>query len=378
MRITCPKCQFQGLIDAAPLAFETRVACVRCGETFEALLIEGEIITSLPARDEENLTVQVNASDEASQVAHSNADFEDVLALPQPLDIEYQFNEQTAVLEDVFPVIPVDVELEAQENLSPTPVQALAVISDEAAPQSSDESQFPAAEESDDEHNSKFDQPVAEPAATYDKQGVGMRLMSISPLWLLVCGVTFVSVIILSNQFARSADQGPQVAMNYTAPSNRATNQALPEPPAPNVSQIAAPAQKELKGDAKVIEGKAGVEVRDEPKPAPSVVPVAETKKEEVAPVVPVPQSRGESAGGFTIQVGSYNVIEQANERVARLQSAGFDARVAVVELPKRGTWYRVQAGRFSSREEASRYGNELRAKGGVDNFIIAEVESGK
>lgn len=378
MRITCPKCQFQGLIDAAPLAFETRVACVRCGETFEALLVEGEILTSLPSKVEENLTVQVDTSGEAVPVAHSDTDFEDVLALPQPPEVEYKFNEQTPVLEDVFPVIPVDVELEAQENGLTAPVEALALVPDEATPQSLDESQFPAAAEfGDDEPHSKFEQPLVESAPDYDKQGAGMRLMRISPLWLLVCGVIFVSVIILSNQFARSASQGPQVAMNHTASSNRATNQAVPQPPAPNVSQVAAPAQKELKDDAKVIEDKAGVEVRNDPKaaPAPSVVPVVETKKEEVKPV---PQSRGESGGGFTIQVGSYNVIEQANERVARLQSAGYDARVAVVELPKRGTWYRVQAGRFSSREEASRYGNELRAKGAVDNFIVAEVGSGK
>lgn len=376
MRITCPKCQFQGLIDAAPLAFETRVACVRCGETFEALLIEGEILTSLPLNEVEQPMAQVNAPDSAAQDMNPSSDVEDVLALPHAPTVEYQFNEQTPVLEDVLHVIPVDVELEAQEHEFTNPVEALAVVRDESVPQSLNESPLPAAEFGD-EHSLKFDQPLAESAAEYDKQSVGMRLMSISPLWLLVCGVTFVSVIILSNQFARSASQGPHVAMNYAAPGNRATNQALPQPPAPNVSQIAAPASSELKDDAKAIEGKAGVEVRDEPKPAPSVAPVAETKKAEVVPV-PVPQSRGESGGGFTVQVGSYNVIEQANERVARLQSAGFDARVAVVELPKRGTWYRVQAGRFSSREEASRYGNELRAKGGADNFIIAEVAGGK
>jgi cell division protein FtsN len=82
--------------------------------------------------------------------------------------------------------------------------------------------------------------------------------------------------------------------------------------------------------------------------------------------------------GSLTVQVGSYNVIEQANERVARLQAAGFSARVATIELPKRGTWYRVQAGRFSNREEAARYGNELKSKGAADSFIIADAAGGK
>jgi cell division protein FtsN len=100
-----------------------------------------------------------------------------------------------------------------------------------------------------------------------------------------------------------------------------------------------------------------------------------ETKNSAPAPV---PQSQSTEAGGYTIQIGSYNVIEQANERVARLQATGFDARVVAVELPKRGTWYRVQAGRFGNREEAARYGNELKSRGAADNFIIAETQGGK
>jgi cell division protein FtsN len=133
----------------------------------------------------------------------------------------------------------------------------------------------------------------------------------------------------------------------------------------------------EVKGETKAVEEKAEAKVEEKPEPAvaPSVVPVVEKKSE---PVIAAPQPASEKAGGFTIQIGSYNVIEEANERVARLQSGGFDVRVVPVELPKRGTWYRVQSGRFASREEASRYGQELKSKGATDSFIIAEVQNGK
>jgi cell division protein FtsN len=75
------------------------------------------------------------------------------------------------------------------------------------------------------------------------------------------------------------------------------------------------------------------------------------------------------------VQVGSYPDASQANERVSALRASGFEARAAAVEIPKRGTWYRVQAGRFQTREEATRFGAQLRAKGAAENVIVAEVE---
>ena len=80
-------------------------------------------------------------------------------------------------------------------------------------------------------------------------------------------------------------------------------------------------------------------------------------------------------AGNFTVQVGSYPDASQANERVSSLRASGFEARAAAVEIPKRGTWYRVQAGRFQTREEAARFGAQLRAKGAADNALVTEVE---
>jgi hypothetical protein len=57
------------------------------------------------------------------------------------------------------------------------------------------------------------------------------------------------------------------------------------------------------------------------------------------------------------------------------LKSAGFEARSVEVEIPKRGTWYRVQSGRFVSRDEAERYGRQLRDRGVVSSFITTDVQ---
>ncbi|MDX6693206.1 MAG: DedD protein [Blastocatellia bacterium] len=380
MRITCPECQFKGLIDTAPLAFETSVACVRCGTTFEAVLVDGEVRTSLPPATEENLPSQAIAPDFEPEMMEAGAEVEDALTLPPMPEAVYQPSEETPMLDAVLsvsraeqaePETALACQLEEQRAKQ-------AIVLDELMTDSLDDvHSTESAETSDDEQ--AFKPPFAESAAEHERHNMGMRLMRISPLWLLICGVTFVSVIVLSNKFARPAEQEHQVATNFAASSNKATNQTAAQPPAiasnkataTSVQDVSpAPAPVEAVSETKAVEEKAETKAQPEPQPAPVIVPVADTKREAV--YAPGPES--EQAGGLTIQVGSYNVIEQANERVARLQSAGFSARVVTIELPKRGTWYRVQAGRFSNREEAARYGNEMKAKGAADSFIIADA----
>ena len=392
MRITCPKCQFKGLIDTAPLAFETQVACVRCGTTFDALLIDGEVQTFLLPNDDEDLHAPDAAPDSNAQVMQPSLDAEDILALPQPPEASHQRWERGPIFEDVLMVSPVDAEPVEQADVLASQAEEReeepAAVWKEFTDQPLDESQLPQTTGIGDEPSFDFGQPLEAPPPSSDRHDTGMRLMRISPLWLLVCGMTFISVIVLSNQFAKPAEQQQRVAASYVAPGNKATNQALAEPPAPasinpaassvqEVSQAAAPAAVEPKDERAANEEKAAPEDEDEPEatPEPKTVPVVETKSEaEVA----ASQSGGEKAGGLTIQVGSYNVIEQANERLASLRAAGFEARVVAVEIPKRGTWYRVYAGRFNSRDEAARYGNEMKAKGAADNFIVTDAQSGK
>ncbi|MBD0325823.1 MAG: SPOR domain-containing protein [Pyrinomonadaceae bacterium] len=395
MRITCPKCEFKGLIDSAPLAVETHVACVRCGTTFEAMLVEGEIRTSLLPDDYEKFLAPQSAPDADAETmplpsSPTAPDAEDVLALPQPPEVSQQPEVSAEeALENLLLVSPAEVGPMAQENVlfnqDEGVAQELAVVTEACSLPLQDETQSEKVAEAVSE--SSFNYSAHEEAATdYDKHGMGMRLMRISPLWLVICGMTFISVIILSNQFAKPAEQEQRIASNFASPSNKATNQTLAQPPQPantnpaatsvqDSSQTGAPAPVELKKEAEAIEEKAETKAQEEPKPAASAPSEVETKKSEPAPL---PPSQSTEAGGFTIQIGSYNVIEQANERVARLQATGFDARVVAVELPKRGTWYRVQAGRFSNREEATRFGNEMKSRGAADSFIIADAQGGK
>ena len=85
-------------------------------------------------------------------------------------------------------------------------------------------------------------------------------------------------------------------------------------------------------------------------------------------------QSAGQDQAIFTIQIGSHKEMGEASDQAAKVKSAGFEPRVVSVEIPNRGTWYRVQVGEFSSREEASRLGARMRAEGMAENFIIASL----
>lgn len=86
------------------------------------------------------------------------------------------------------------------------------------------------------------------------------------------------------------------------------------------------------------------------------------------------PTNTNQGDGRFTIQVGSYPNSEGANERVSKLQSSGIPARVVVANIPKKGTWYRVQVGRFASRDEAERYARELKAKGVTKEVFVTDA----
>jgi cell division septation protein DedD len=104
--------------------------------------------------------------------------------------------------------------------------------------------------------------------------------------------------------------------------------------------------------------------------PAPAPTTTNEQKPAQVsAPVA----AAAASEGGYTLQVGSFNNLSEADERVAKLSAQGIRAYAVRVEIPKRGTWYRVQVGRFINREEAGRYGAQLRGKGTVADFIVTQ-----
>jgi hypothetical protein len=81
------------------------------------------------------------------------------------------------------------------------------------------------------------------------------------------------------------------------------------------------------------------------------------------------------SKGGMTIQVGSFKDQGEADARAASLNAAtNGEFHVRRAEIPGKGVYYRVQQVEgFASREAALSYGNRLRARNLISDFIVTK-----
>ena len=200
----------------------------------------------------------------------------------------------------------------------------------------------------------EFSRATKSPAPSPDKYKLGVRLMRVSPLWLLVCGLGLVSTMVFFNWIKKPTAAADDVTINLAPLRNGATNEAVAptQSLSPETTTTLAPAPEPV--------------VAEQP-PAPVVAPIE--RKSVVEPTV-------RSAGRFTVQIGSFKEAAQAEKIVAELQAGGLEARAEQTEVPKRGVWHRVYAGQFGDREEATRYAAQLRSKGLAQSAIVAEVEA--
>lgn len=377
MRVTCPKCQCKGLVDTAPLLNKARVTCVRCGADYDVLLVDGAVETSLRSEDANTKTLELAAPPTAHAEVCVPVEPDEVLALPQ---------ESAPTVERVA---------EVREAAAVLDIVELPQAAQTAEPAATGTAHRPAAgSEADNElsnalaDSGTFEMPVEyQPQfsradlvrpAEQDKYSLGVRLMRVSPGWLLLCGMTFIGLVVVLNGLTSSAGQldGAAREMRTGTTGNHATNQNTSATATAQTARTSNSAvtpvvkverPRELEQTAQTV----AVPVAPTPQPKPvETKPTPEVK----APTAPTPAPQMNSNGGFTLQVGSYNTPVEANERAAKLKAAGCEAQVVAVELPKRGTWYRVQTGRFGDRAEAARYGAQLRAKGAVESFLVAEV----
>jgi hypothetical protein len=73
----------------------------------------------------------------------------------------------------------------------------------------------------------------------------------------------------------------------------------------------------------------------------------------------------------FTIQVAAYLRAEDAIRFTERLRKKDLDAFYAVATSAK-GKWYQVKVSHFATRSQAREFGEQLKAKGLIDDFYVA------
>jgi cell division septation protein DedD len=126
-----------------------------------------------------------------------------------------------------------------------------------------------------------------------------------------------------------------------------------------------------------LAEASNGAEAVSAPAAADSVAPSIDSgaRPEEAKADARASAPPRQAGGELTIQVGAYKDAASANSAAASLAAKGVDARVSKGNAPRQGVVFRVQVGRFGSRAEATRVGGQLKAKGAVRTYLIAETE---
>ncbi|OGQ22552.1 MAG: hypothetical protein A3I05_04315 [Deltaproteobacteria bacterium RIFCSPLOWO2_02_FULL_44_10] len=76
-------------------------------------------------------------------------------------------------------------------------------------------------------------------------------------------------------------------------------------------------------------------------------------------------------AAKYSVQVGSYSELSEANAAIDRWKGKGYAAYMMIADIPDRGRWYRVRIGGFESRENAEHYMEEIRTREGVEPLIV-------
>ena len=81
------------------------------------------------------------------------------------------------------------------------------------------------------------------------------------------------------------------------------------------------------------------------------------------------------SEGGWQVQVSSFKTQVEADAFATQLRARGHKAHVQKAEIPKRGTWYRVKVGPFSTQVEAIKYRQAFEAKEKMPGFVVKSGE---
>lgn len=69
-------------------------------------------------------------------------------------------------------------------------------------------------------------------------------------------------------------------------------------------------------------------------------------------------------AGGYTIQVGAYSTVQEANQLLVKLKAEGFEGRVRVPAVGEANRYYRVWCGEYASLQDARPTEDRLKLQG--------------
>lgn len=86
------------------------------------------------------------------------------------------------------------------------------------------------------------------------------------------------------------------------------------------------------------------------------------------------PEVSNPMAGKYTIQLGSYNTMDEAKQFAEGFTVRGYSPIINEVKIPGKGNWYRVSLGLFKTVEEAKGYIKAEQTLFSGQDHIITEI----
>lgn len=80
------------------------------------------------------------------------------------------------------------------------------------------------------------------------------------------------------------------------------------------------------------------------------------------------------NVGKFTIQLGSYNTVDEAKQFAEGFTVRGYSPIINEVKIEGKGNWYRVSLGLFNTVEEAKKYIKDEQSLFSGQDHIITEI----
>lgn len=96
---------------------------------------------------------------------------------------------------------------------------------------------------------------------------------------------------------------------------------------------------------------------------------------EEKAATVPDEAPKSAMAGKFTIQLGSYETMDEAKQFAEGFTIRGYSPIINEVRIEGKGNWYRVSLGLFNSVDEAKSYIKQEQSLFSGQDHIISEIK---
>lgn len=112
---------------------------------------------------------------------------------------------------------------------------------------------------------------------------------------------------------------------------------------------------------------------RAEPASNKKIESATEPKSEEKA-VAKSEAATSPTSSRYTLQVGSYPSLREAEPELLKLNENGLRAEVREVELSGKGKWFRLFVGQFESVKDAEKAGKSFKKERRIAEFVVVRT----